>query len=176
MNQLNLEFFETYKELDELCKQLLSSEKGVSSYIDEMTNEMQESRAITGWNKDYQQLKHMRWIRNQLAHETNAFQKEFVTIADIEWIKAFHHRILECTDPLALLRQSKSMTHKRNNLTIPNTTTHKQSQSVHINQTAPSVPNDSDSPKTILISIIISFLLAVFILAVIFFSYLAFTQ
>ena len=69
MNNINWDFIEAYKSLDELCKQILSSDRGISEYIDEMSNESQGRMMVTCWEKDYNQLKKMRWIRNQLVHE-----------------------------------------------------------------------------------------------------------
>lgn len=42
MNNLNWEFFEAYKRLDELCKQILLNDRGISEYIDEMSNEVKD--------------------------------------------------------------------------------------------------------------------------------------
>ncbi len=51
-----LEFLKAYKNLDELCRQILSSDRGVSEYIDEMSNESQGYR-VAGWEGDYKKLK-----------------------------------------------------------------------------------------------------------------------
>lgn len=112
MNNMILDFLEAYKSLDELCKQILSSDKGISKYIDEMNYERQGHMIVTCWEKDYKQLKKMRWIRNQLVHETNSFQDKLVDVEDIEWLKNFRTRILECTDPFSLLYQSRSVKRK----------------------------------------------------------------
>lgn len=106
MNNLNWEFFEAYKSLDELCKQILSSDRGISEYINEMSNENQGRWRVTCWEKDYKQLKRMRWIRNQLAHESGSFQDNLVTAEDIEWLKNFRSRIMNSTDPFSLLYKS----------------------------------------------------------------------
>lgn len=39
MDNMILEFLEAYKSPDELCKQILSSDRGISEYIDEMERE-----------------------------------------------------------------------------------------------------------------------------------------
>lgn len=106
MNNIILEFLENYKSLDELCKQILSSDRGISEYIYEMSNEKQGHMKVACWEKDYKQLKKMRWIRNQLVHETNSFQDNLVNTEDIEWLKTFRSRIMESTDPFSLLHQS----------------------------------------------------------------------
>lgn len=107
MNNTILEFLDVYKKLDELCKQIFGSDIGVSKYIDEMEKDIQGSIYITGWEKDYKQLKHMRWVRNQLVHDTNSFERNIVTLDDIEWLKRFQSRIISCSDPFSLLNQYK---------------------------------------------------------------------
>lgn len=111
MDNLNLQFFEAYKELDEMCKQVLSSNRGVSAYIDEM--EKEGHVYVENWEKDYRQLKKMRWIRNRLAHETNVFEEDIITAQDIEWLKLFRTRIMELADPFSLLHQQKCSNTKK---------------------------------------------------------------
>ena len=89
MNNRILDFLEAYKNLDELCKQILSSDVGVSQYIEDMEKETQGLYYVTDWEKDYKKLKHMRFIRNQLVHDPNSFNNNLVTLEDIEWIKVF---------------------------------------------------------------------------------------
>lgn len=107
-----LEFLEIYKNLDELCRQILSSDRGVSEYIDEMDFDNQRGRLVAGWERDYKQLKRMRWIRNRLVHEADAFDKNLVNVDDIEWLHTFYNRIMECTDPFSLLPQSDKINRK----------------------------------------------------------------
>lgn len=106
-----LEFLKIYKKLDELCRQILSSDRGVSEYIDEMSNESQGYR-IAGWENDYKKLKKMRWIRNRLVHETDSFEDDIVNVEDIQWLHIFYCRIMECTDPFSLLHQSENIERK----------------------------------------------------------------
>lgn len=106
MNNRILDFLEAYKNLDELCKQILSSDVGVSQYIEDMEKETQGLYYVTDWEKDYKKLKHMRFIRNQLVHDPNSFNNNLVTLEDIEWIKVFRLRIIKCTDPFSILNQS----------------------------------------------------------------------
>lgn len=104
-----LEFLEAYKSLDELCKQILASDRGISKYIDEMDYESQGHMRVACWEKDYRQLKKMRYIRNKLVHEANSFQDNLVSVEDIEWLENFQSRIMNCTDPFSLLYQSRSI-------------------------------------------------------------------
>ena len=112
MKNFNLEFLEAYKRLDELCKQILMSDRGISEYIDEMSNESQGYRMVSNWENDYKQLKKMRWIRNQLAHEVNSLEKQLATVEDIKWLENFYVRIIECTDPFSMLRKVKNTSQK----------------------------------------------------------------
>lgn len=108
VDKTDWEFFEEYKRLDELCKQILLRDRGVSAYIDEMEKEYRGRMLVINWEKDYKQLKRMRWIRNQIAHEACSITENLVTVEDIKWIKNFYTRIMECTDPFSLLRKAKN--------------------------------------------------------------------
>lgn len=110
-NENNLEFLKIYIKLDELCKQVLSSDRGVSEYIDEMDKESQGYQ-IAGWKADYKKLKQMRWIRNRLVHETDSFENELAKVEDIEWLHKFYCRIMECSDPFSLLYQLNNKNRK----------------------------------------------------------------
>ena len=102
-----LNFLEAYKSLDEICKQILSTDKGISDYIDEMSNNSRIGLSIVNWEKDYKKLKKVRWIRNQLVHEKDSFQDNLVTLEDIKWLQNFRTRIIKCKDPIALLYQTQ---------------------------------------------------------------------
>ena len=102
-----LEFLDTYKKLDELCRQLFLSDKGVSQYIDEMSSEGYGKWRVAGWERDYKRLKNIRWIRNRLVHDRDSFESDLVNEKDIEWMRTFYQRIMECTDPFSLLRQTE---------------------------------------------------------------------
>lgn len=107
-----LEFLDTYKKLDELCRQLFLSDKGVSQYIDEMSSEGYGKWRVAGWERDYKRLKNIRWIRNRLVHDRDSFESDLVNEKDIEWMRTFYQRIMECTDPFSLLPQSDKINRK----------------------------------------------------------------
>ncbi len=109
MDNAILVFLDAYKRLDELCRQILSCDRGISEYIEVMSNARQGYMIVTCWEKDYKQLKRMRWIRNRLVHDSNSFQDNLVKIEDIEWLKSFHVRIMKRTDPLSLLHHSRNI-------------------------------------------------------------------
>lgn len=106
-----LAFIEAYKNLDALCKQVFSSERGISEYINEMDLNRYRQTAVLNWDRDYKQLKRMRWIRNKLVHEPTSFEEDSFSERDIAWLREFRERIINQTDPLALLYRS---TMKRN--------------------------------------------------------------
>lgn len=108
MDHIILEFLEAYKSLDELCKQILSTDRGISDYIDEMKYESQGYRMVASWEKDLKQLKRLRWIRNKLVHEVDSFQENLIHKEDIEWLITFRSQIMECKDPLSVLSQLRS--------------------------------------------------------------------
>lgn len=107
-----LEFLDVYKNLDQLCRQILSSDRGISEYIDEMSDESRGHWMVVGWERDYKQLKRMRWLRNRLVHEADSFEDDLVNVKDIQWLHTFYRRIMECTDPFSLLHQSENMNRK----------------------------------------------------------------
>lgn len=52
-------------------------------------------------------LKHVRWIRNQFAHEIGTLESDICTINDLNYIKDFYDRIQNGTDPFTLIRKAK---------------------------------------------------------------------
>ncbi len=106
MDNINYIFFEEYKRLNKLCSELYGDQNGISHYIDDMKNVPgTDCRYISGWKDDLSQLIRLRHIRNHLAHAEGAFDEGICTYRDIEWIQEFHKRILNQSDPLALLYQ-----------------------------------------------------------------------
>lgn len=106
MDNLNHALFEEFKHLDKLCGELYGDQRGVSHYIDDMKDVSgSDYRYITNWKEDLDQLVRIRHIRNYLAHTEGAFNEDMCTSKDIEWSRDFRRRILNQSDPLALLRQ-----------------------------------------------------------------------
>ncbi|MDE6361872.1 MAG: hypothetical protein K2L53_02730, partial [Clostridia bacterium] len=107
MRELNVEFIEQYKRLDKLCKEKLNSNEGVTSYIVEMETTPYETTAeISAWDATYKQIKHFRWMRNQLVHEIS-FDEDFCSNEDIKIIKNLYELIIKAQDPLSLANRSK---------------------------------------------------------------------
>ena len=114
MDDIIIKFLRAYKKLDELCKQVLGSSRGISEYIDQMQNEGEDCLKIPNWYNDLKELKRLRWMRNRLVHDADSFDVLTITREDILYLKEFRSRILECEDPFALLRNSQK-TIKRSN-------------------------------------------------------------
>ncbi len=95
-----MSFIEEYKKLDNLCKDLFNSDKGVTEYINAL-----EEKGVNYLSKsdkdDYYKLKHYRHIRNEIAHDVGKNEKNMCTELDVIWIKQFYKRILNTSDPLA---------------------------------------------------------------------------
>lgn len=107
MENLNYIFFEEFKSLDKLCVELYKEQNGITHYIEDMKAVSENVyKNIPNWNADLKNLVHVRHIRNNLAHAEGAFNEETCTQADIDWIKDFHNRILNQTDPISILYQN----------------------------------------------------------------------
>ena len=99
MDAIQIELLEEYKYVDAICRDMLGAEKGVSAYIEQLDKTPGTVRYwITEWNDEYRQLKHIRWLRNQIAHSTGYVE---CTQSDLDWLKGFHNRLLTQKDLLA---------------------------------------------------------------------------
>lgn len=105
-------FIEAYKRLEKLCGEILDDDRRISAYIDEMRNTPRGARFVSGWNEDLKQLKHYRWVRNQIAHDPGCSEENMCDDDDTQWIVDFYARIMNQTDPLAIYRKAtqKQMT------------------------------------------------------------------
>ena len=114
MLSLNIEFQEEYKRLDRLCRDCLSSSEGVSEYIRQMeATPFGDRRYTASWQSDYEQLKHVRWVRNQLAHEVGSLNSDICTRDDLEWVQNFYTRIMKGGDPFSVVRKAKEAERQR---------------------------------------------------------------
>ncbi len=99
MDKLETELLEEFKRVDAICKDILSSEKGVNTYIELMDQTPISIRMrIPDWDNTYRSLKRVRWIRNQIAHEPICEDCKF---EDLKWLESFHERLINQTDALA---------------------------------------------------------------------------
>lgn len=103
MDAIQIELLEEYKYVDKICREMFGTEKGVTAYIEQLDETPMTVRYwITEWNDEYRQLKHIRWLRNQIAHSTGYVE---CTQFDLEWLKDFHNRLLTQQDLLAKVRR-----------------------------------------------------------------------
>ena len=110
MGYLNYEFFDEFKALDNLCRDIygksIDNKLGVTLYLEDMDRKVyQGSLNVSGWISDYNQLKKTRNIRNELAHSRNSITVDICSQEDIDFIRSFRARILNQTDPIAILRK-----------------------------------------------------------------------
>lgn len=105
MPEIERELFEEFKRVDAICRDMFSCQYGVSEYISQMEQNAPQMRyGISSWDEDYRKLKRIRWLRNQIAHETST---PGCTDDDVAWLKNFHNRILTQQDPLAALEKKR---------------------------------------------------------------------
>lgn len=108
MYNLNDTFLEEFKRLDKLCKEMYQSDKGITSYIEDMKHvSPYESRCIPNWDFDLKQLTNLRHLRNRLTHDVGTLNINMCTQSDINWLHSFYGRIFNQTDPIALLCRNK---------------------------------------------------------------------
>ena len=110
MSNLNCEFFDEFKKLDNICKDIygenFENKLGVTLYLDDMDENFSQGLAnVSGWKSDYMTLKRIRHIRNELAHSNKSFSDESCSQYDIDFVRNFRVRILNQTDPMALLHK-----------------------------------------------------------------------
>ena len=103
---INMDFFETYIQLDDLCRERLGF--SASDYINKMEKTpFYEQVTVPNWDKNYKKFRHMRHMRNELAHGHNAFDTALCTKGDVSWLKSMCFKIKNETDPLTLLQNQK---------------------------------------------------------------------
>lgn len=104
MQALDNEFFEAYKRLDRLCSDIYGCRNGVSRYIEDMEGASYQGRLVVpSWEQVYKTLKHLRWVRNQIAHDSG--QILICNESDIRDVNDFYDDIMTGCDPLTQLRR-----------------------------------------------------------------------
>lgn len=107
MTNDDVEFLDEYKRLDAVCSDMFSCKNGVSRYINEMENQSCRGKfRIFSWDDDFRLLKHLRWVRNKIVHES--FDYEVCKSSDIVAVVNFYERIISESDPLSLLRKTET--------------------------------------------------------------------
>ena len=120
MGYLNYEFFDEFKALDNLCKDIygesFDKKLGVTLYLEDMERKAyQGAFKVSSWTSDYNLLKSARNMRNELAHSRNSMMIDICSQEDIDFVRSFRTRILNQTDPLALLAKKSSKTRQTSN-------------------------------------------------------------
>lgn len=82
-------FIDSYKSLEKLCSEIYSDNHGLSTYIDEMAGKPNGSYYVPGWDEDLKQLRHCRWVRNQIVHEPGCTEENMCVLEDIQCLIIF---------------------------------------------------------------------------------------
>ena len=105
MRRLDQELFDEFKRVDAICRDMFSSQRGVSEYIEQMEQAFADGRRqVPSWERDYRALKRVRWLRNQIAHEMTETD---CAADDVRYLQDFHDRLLHRQDPLAALSRAR---------------------------------------------------------------------
>lgn len=107
MLEENARFMDEYNKLDNFMEKQFNSEKGVSDYIDRMYNTPDRlKKKAKSFDEDLKSLKHLRWMRNQLAHGDVTMNDDFAKDSDIDDIIAFYNKVVSKKDPLSLINKN----------------------------------------------------------------------
>jgi hypothetical protein len=113
MRELNIDFLDLYKKVDKFIKDAYLVSEGVSAYIRMMeSNNIKGVRYVDSWQIDYERLKHMRWVRNQLAHEVG-YDSDICEESDYDCLNEFYNRLFSSEDPLSILRKQEELEKQR---------------------------------------------------------------
>lgn len=110
MIEENVEFLEAYKRLDNLVKDSLQSEKGVSDYISIMETERLDYK----YEDYYKLLKHLRWIRNELSHKPETMKQDMCDMNDIDDVERIYNDFLNMNDPRSVEHRKVKQASKKN--------------------------------------------------------------
>lgn len=119
MNDLDVKFLEIYKRFEKVLSDMFFCEHGVSEYISVMETKEKDypiyCSKISCWKEDYKNLKHLRWLRNQITHNVDD-KGGFCNTNDLIMLNNLYNKILHQEDALALLLklQIKSKNNKKN--------------------------------------------------------------
>ena len=113
MHQADVEFLDKYKQLESLLRDMLHPQQGsngVTEYINIMeSTPYREQISVSNWDETYKELKHLRWVRNQIAHKSSSlpFSDEEDTVA----LNDFYESIMQLNDPIASIEKLKKEHH-----------------------------------------------------------------
>ena len=107
MNEYALDYLESYKRLDQLCRDMFRTKDGVTEYINQMDRLISRINSKQDLRNFYSRLKYQRRLRNDLVHNTECLD---CTEEDIDEIEYFFDLILKQEDPLACIRKQQTLT------------------------------------------------------------------
>jgi hypothetical protein len=107
MNECAFDYLESYKRLDQLCRDMFRSKDGVTEYINQMDRVISKINSKQDWRNFYSRLKYQRRLRNDLVHNTECSD---CSEEDIDEIEYFFDLILKQEDPLACIRKQQTLT------------------------------------------------------------------
>ena len=100
MTSLEIAFLDEYKRLDAVCANMFHEKNGVTAYLNFMeTVPITEQRKIGSWSYDRSTLLRLRHVRNQIAHSSESYS---CTREDLDKLKSFYNRILHGEDALSV--------------------------------------------------------------------------
>ena len=97
----NMEFMDLYKSVDNSIKKILGTDKGITEYINILELKAQGSKSAPEIRQDLKMLKHLRWVRNKLAHEVD-YGTQILEAGDGEWLESFQKRMRKGKLPVRL--------------------------------------------------------------------------
>ena len=113
MRDLNIDFVDLYKRVDRFIRDAFASSEGVSEYLRQMEQNAFKGRGLVPtWATDYNRLKRLRWIRNQLSHEVG-YDSDICEEADYLWLEEFRSRLYATSDPMSELRKNENADKQR---------------------------------------------------------------
>ena len=95
MNVYALDYLESYKRLDQLCRDMFRSKDGVTEYINQMDRVISRINSKEDWRNFYSRLKYQRRLRNNLVHNTECSE---CTEEDIDEVEYFFELILSLSE------------------------------------------------------------------------------
>ena len=108
-----MSFLNSYKRLDNLCKDIFQSEKGVVTYLENMQEIRYNIPYRVDFDADYNKLNQYRRVRNQIAHDNYADESNMCSEEDAAWIEQFYGRILAQTDPVLQYHKAKAASRRQ---------------------------------------------------------------
>ena len=148
MSRLNDEFMEIYKRIDAFCRDTYKSDKGMTSYIDEMSRIGGATWGVLGWNETLNKLKNYRHIRNSYTHDVGTSYSDICTQEDIEWLQGFYDKLMYAQDPISLYMQKKQASSKPvTREYIQPAKSEPKEESVNYNQEVPSTSYRQPEPR-----------------------------